>query len=247
MRYLLIAVMAILMLTSATCQKDGGECGEPSTVTVTSNSPVVEGWPLVLTTSDDISLMYHWKGPNGYDVRYDIHTTDAADQEKVAALTDNGTFTVEMRDDDGCVMSKGSTVVVVTAPPNAPCTVPNNTSTSSVVGVGGSTYNNVYFNGGSPYTVQASGGGESMNFRFQGNNGAAPRAGLYRTSGYGTSENDQVGLWITVSPHDFIAQAGQTVYVTKVNNKTVISFCNLTFTNPVGPTLPRISAKITQT
>lgn len=248
-QYILFLLLFSVIFNS--CRKSGTTsdgCLVSNTVpsiAITSNSPVVEGWPIYVSTTATMANMFHWTGPNGWDINYQYFSSNANEQQRLnASFADSGLYRVELRNSDGCVEYRGSVNVKVIPAPQPPCTLTNNTSTSSVVGVGGSTYPNIYFQSSTFYTVQASTYGESLTFYFIGN--TPPKPGVYKTAGYAPTKETEVGCWITVSPYDFINQSGQDVYVTKVNGKTQVSFCNCTFTNPLGPTKPKISAKIVQ-
>ncbi len=221
-------------------------CPAAAVVDISSNSPVIEGWPLTLTTADDFSFLYKWTGPNGWEIDYTFHSSDAYLQGKlVTTMADAGIYKVQRRYSDGCVFDEGSTTVEIIAPPPPPCSITNNSSTSNVIGVGGVTYSNLYFTGGGGiYTVQSSSGGQTITFHFNGD--AAPKPGIYKTSGYFATDEKTVGVYITASPYDFINNSGQDVYVNKVNGKTQVAFCNCTFSNPLGSTIIKISAKLTE-
>lgn len=222
------------------------DCPPASTVGITTNSPVIVGWPLTLTTADDFSFLYKWTGPNGWEIDYNYHASDAYIQGKlVTTMADGGVYKVQRRYSDGCVFDEGTTTVEIIAPPPPPCNIPNNSSISNVVGVGGVTYSNLYFyGGGGIYTVQSTAGGETITFHFNGD--TAPKPGIYKTSGYFATDEKTVGVYITASPYDFINIGGQDVYVNLVNGKTQVAFCNCNFTNPLGSTVIKISAKLTE-
>lgn len=248
-QHILLLIASIVFFSS--CEKDGTDgsgCIPASAVqqvTITSNSPVVEGWPIYLSTTATMGNMFHWTGPNGWDINYSYFSSDANSQQRLnASFADSGLYKVELRNADGCVEYKGSVNVKVIAAPQAPCTLANNTSTTTLIGVGGSTYTNIYFQSSTYYTVQAVAPGESITFYFTGN--VPPKPGIYKTAGYGPTKETEVGCWISKFPYDFINEVGQDVYVTKVNGKTIVSFCNCTFTNPISATKPKISAKIVQ-
>ena len=80
------------------------DCPPASTVGITTNSPVIVGWPLTLTTEDDFSFLYKWTGPNGWEIDYNYHASDAYIQGKlVTTMADAGIYKVQRRYSDGCV------------------------------------------------------------------------------------------------------------------------------------------------
>jgi hypothetical protein len=245
MKYRIFLLVSILFFFSS-CKKTGnGNCPDPTDITITTNSPVVLGWPIYVSSTATMSYMYHWTGPNGWDINYNFYASDAYSQQRLnATYADSGLYKLELRNSDGCVVERGTTTIKVIAAPAPPCSITNNSSTSNIIGVGGVTYTNIYFTPSTFYAVQGTGGGQSITMYFQGN--VPPKPGVYKTSGYAPTKDTEVGCWITASPYDFINQAGQDVYVNLVGGKTQISFCNCNFTNPLGSTIPKISAKITQ-
>jgi hypothetical protein len=245
MKQIILLVSIVIIFISCKKMGNGNDCGAAQQVVVTSNSPVIEGWPIYLSTTATMGDMFHWTGPNGWDINYQFYASDANSQQRAnATLADAGLYKVDLRNADGCVEYSGSVDVKVIPAPSAPCSLTNNTSTTTVVGVGGSTYTNIYFQSSTYYTVQATTPGESLTFYFIGN--VPPKPGIYKSSGYGPTNETEVGCWISKFPYDFINEPGQDVYVTRVNGKTQVAFCNCTFTNPLGSTKPKISAKIVQ-
>ena len=245
----LVVVFLVVLFSSCKKTANNNGCLPESSIrqiTITTNSPVVEGWPIYFSSTATMASMFHWSGPNGWDINYQYYASDANEQQKLnATFADSGTYKLELRNSDGCVESRGFATVKVIPAPNPPCTVANNSSTSNVVGVGGNTYTYINFSASSSYYIaQASGGGETLYFYFQGN--VPPKPGVYKTSGYSPGKETEVGCWISVFPYDFINQQGQDVYVTKVNGKTQISFCNCVFSNPLGSSVIKISARVTQ-
>jgi hypothetical protein len=229
------------------CTKEQrSNCEPPSNIEITTNSPVIEGWPLTISTTSSAGSLFRWTGP-AWEVNYAAYASDAHQQGIIATkLADAGTYKVQLRDFDGCVAYEGSTEVKIIPAPLPPCNVTKNSSTSNVIGVGGVPFTGViYFQGGGGiFTVQTTGGGQSITFNFNGDN--VPKPGIYKTSGYFALDEATCGCYITSFPYDFINTSGQDVYVNKVNGKTQVSFCSATFTNPLGSTAIKISANVTE-
>ncbi len=243
MRILLIVLSTLLLVS---CEKITND--EPcvlKNIEIVTNSPVIEGWPIYLSTIPSQTESYNWIGPKG-----NISTQGAQNSIQVlnASLSDSGIYKVGITNTFGCLAYIGTASIKVISAPLPPCTVVNNTSTSNVVGIGDETYTYVSFvnNIATAYPNIAS-SNYAMKFTFFGN--SAPKPGVYKTNGsiYNASTENEVGCYINVFPTTyFINKAGQNVYVNKVNGKLQISFCNTDFTNPVGTSAIRISAKITQ-
>lgn len=242
----MMLLSGVLFLSS--CKKENvGNCGPASNMEIATNSPVIEGWPLSLSTTATSGSLFRWIGPNAFDINYVTYSSDANLQGKlVTTLADAGTYKVQLRSADGCIEYEGSTVVEIIKPPLPACNVANNSSISNVIGVGGVSYNSIiYFHGGGGiFTVQTSAAGETITFNFNGDN--TPKPGVYKTSGYFAMDENTVGCYITNFPYDFINTSGQDVFVNKINGKTQVSFCNAIFTNPLGSAPIKISAKIVE-
>jgi hypothetical protein len=238
-----LIAMVIILVSCKKTNDPNADCGDPDTLSVVSNSPVVVGWPIEVSAGNYIGT-YDWVSPSNSPINQSgfVATNSYTYYKSAASFSDSGLYRLEVNY-EGCLEYKGSTQIKVIPPPVAPCNITSNTSTSSVVGVGGTIYTSISF-GSNGTVVQVTGNGETMNIRFYGS--AKPRQGIYKTNGYNSDTEKQVGCWITKFPYDFINQAGQDIYVNTVNGKMQISFCNCQFTNPLGSTIIRISAKITE-
>lgn len=240
----IILFAAIVLL--AACEKNEEPCVLKN-VEVTTNSPVIVGWPIYIKTRSTQTETYKWIAPNGSTISpggYDQSTFQILN----AAYSDSGNYRLEITNTFGCFEYKGNSNVKIIAPPSAPCNVPNNTSTSNVIGLGDETYISVQYsyNTFNAYPLVAS-SNRSLHFKFFGN--LPPKPGIYKTV-YNTVsiENEgEVGCWISTFPlNEYVNKASQNVYVNKVNGKLQISFCNAQFTNPIGTASIVISAKITE-
>lgn len=242
-------LILILALFFNSCKKQNKEecSGNPDPISLSSNSPVIAGWPLVLTASNyENGYSYRWKGPNGWSAETSFGNNNYEPYKITkdsVSVTDSGTYHVELIQ-DGCVIGSGSVNVQVIEPPLPPCSISNNSSTTTLGGVGGVTYSVVSHSGGINYSVYATNGSQTINFTF--NDGEEPKPGMYLVEGgYYPSEKDHVSVYIQAGFYDFFMESYYTVYVNKVNGKLQFSFCNGHFSNPVGSTPVIISAKVT--
>lgn len=248
MRFFTTFILIFALFSSNSCQKTKKEsCSTPpEPVGLSSNGPVIKGWPLVLNTVHyGTGYIYKWRGPNGWA----METTDSWENyepNKVTidstSINNSGRYFVEIIH-EGCVIEGGSVDVQIIEPPLPPCSVSNNSSTSTLGGVGGTTYTSVSHSGGIYYSVYASGGiNQTINFIFKG----TPKPGMYLVDqGYYPSESDHAAVYIQSGFYDFFMESYHTVYVNEVNGKLQFSFCNCHFNNPVGSTEIIISAKVT--
>ena len=240
-----ICMLFICFLSSCFKISDKEPC-DLKDIEVTTNSPVIEGWPIYLSARPSQTESYNWVGPKGKI------SPQGYEQNSIQVLNstyaDSGIYKLELTNTFGCLEFSRSTLIKVIPPPLAPCVVTNNSSTSTVVGVGGTNYTYVSFsnNVANAYPVVSS-SENALNFRFYGN--VTPKPGVYKTTqSINIIDNEnQVGCWIRKFPlYEFICLERQDVYVNKVNGKLQISFCNAQFTNPIGTSVIRISAKITE-
>ncbi len=238
-------ILASVFLTTLSCKKNQ-ECSDPELITLTASTPVYEGWPLYLTTQSGSEYSYTWNGPNGWHKESSYSNMNGT--EVIDSMTSEkaGRYVVELKDGK-CIVKRGIVDVAISPVPTPPCSIANNSSTTNLGGVGGVTY--TYINcgsSGSTYTVQASAGTQAITFNFDGDH--PPLPGVYKTeAGYYPSwdSKNKVAVYIGTGFQDFIIKQDYDVYVNKVNGKTVISFCNAGFSNPVGSTNIVISAKVT--
>lgn len=233
------------------CSKpSSSDCPTPSKILITTNSPVIEGWPLRLEANyQSITHLYKWSGPNGWKMDYAIYSSDAYLQGREnMIMADKGEYKLQMVTDQGCIEYEGTVTVDVIPAPDPTCNIAANTSTSSVAGVGDFNFLIRNFSASSGFfdiTGRETVPGDIMHFSFLGN--VAPLPGIYKTSGYFATGADKVGLYINSFTVDFVSDPDQTVFVKKVSNKLEITFCGLKFGNPTRPSNPiTISAKIVQ-
>jgi len=234
-------LLILCILSCFSCKKQSN-CSTSNTG-ITTNSPVVEGWPLYMSTFESVEYLYEWSGPNGFHISYEAFSTRANRQGKLeTVLADAGTYTVKMRNRDGCVEYEGSVDVEIVQAPAAPCDVPVNTSVSSVTGVGGINYLrdtllvNEYL-----YDLAVSNGLEAMIIRFT----KEPKPGVYFSSGiFSPLQDEKAAVYIISGFYEFVMEADYKVYVTETDGKLNFRFCNARFSNPVSATPIIISANI---
>ena len=248
-------LLAVCTITLVSCTKsnvssntnnngnNNNNCPTTYSTSLTSNSPVIVGWPLELTTNDDMSYLFNWAGPNGFSIDYSYYASNAGEQGiAVTSFADSGVYTVQLLTPDGCVAYEGTTDVQIVPAPSAPCNLPENSSISNVIGVGGLTYDGVTFNGNA-ISGYNSASQETLYFNFNGS--SLPTPGVYTTSGYYAMNDTTVGCYFDDFPDDFLLNNGL-VYVTSVNGKLQVSFCNCSVSNPLGGVQIYASASLTQ-
>jgi hypothetical protein len=251
-----ITTLLILIVLFTSCKKTttadevidpASNCVPPYIASISTNSPIVVGWPISISTGNNMYGSYKWFFPNGSTPQQNGFTGDVYGYYKsVASYSDSGVYRLEVKI-NGCLQDSGNTRIKIIPPPTPPCTVTNNTSTTTLIGIGGDTYvsrdftNNVV----TAYPTAGTSNG-ALNFSFWGN--MPPKPGKYKTNGSTFSAVEtEVGCWLSYFPgNQFINKVGQDVYVNIVNGKMQVSFCSCNFTNPINSTVLTISARITQ-
>jgi len=223
------------------------KCPTVQTVTINQNGPVVAGWPLRLEADvQNGKYIYKWSGPNGWSKQYDRYTSGAYVQDFEGVFpVDAGEYKLQLLNTDGCVEYDGSTLVNVTSTPL--CNTAANTSTSSIVGLGNFNFSTRTFIAGNGHYVMTGAEtvpGDYMAIVFP--SIALPQLSIYETGAQMGTEAGKVGLFISVGGSTYLANPGQPVFVTRVNNKIEIAFCSVQFENlnPANPLI--ISAKIVE-
>ena len=240
---LFILCLYIFLLS---CSKSNN-CPETPSVFINLNETAIVGWPLRLEAEvQSTGYIYKWSGPNGWEKRYDTNTSDAYVQirENMTAA-DAGEYKLQLINADGCVEHEEKTMVNVTSTPT--CNTAANTSTSSIGGLGNFNFATRTFvagNGHYAMTGRDATPGDYMAIVFP--TDIYPEPGIYKTGEQMGTEPGKVGVFIAVAANTYLANPGQPVFVTRVNNKIEIAFCWLHFENlnPANPLI--ISAKIVE-
>ncbi|TSJ47580.1 hypothetical protein [Fluviicola chungangensis] len=213
---------------------------------------VVVGWPIKLSTpADDYDQYdYHWKGPHVDLLKPETDNQPNVYVKESADFSDAGTYSVEVIDGK-CIKKRGTVQITVIDPPSEPCTVQNNYATPTIVlGVGGVTYTSIqeYTQFPPVYFIEAtSGPSTALTFTFR-NGGVQPKLGVYKSNGQSSPDGeDQEELSVTINSgfYEFVMKAGFEVYVTRVNGKLHLAFCDAEFDNPLSNDQLILSGSIT--
>jgi hypothetical protein len=252
-RYLSLLVVLSVISFSA-CKKSGENCPAKANVSVTANyTSITEGWDLNLSVNYNSLYKYVWIGPNGWTMQASGATVTRTNVQ----LQDAGMYYVKAYSTSNCEVQEGSLAITVTTVQNAPCegTLANNTCTSDVPGLSSFTFNSVNLgynttNNSSQvscYIVPPAPGNPSMTFTFTGHN--KPKPGLYKTIfGFNVFGKEDECSFYFHDPNSgkiYIASGGQNVYVTLVNGKTQICFCNTEVRDAPSGNLKTASGKLT--
>lgn len=247
-------LIVLLAICFSGCKKSGIDCPAKTSVAVTANyTSITQGWDLKLSANYNSLFKYVWTGPNGWTMQ----ATGAVVTRSNMQIQDAGTYLVKVYNSNNCEIQEGSTVITVTDVQDAPCegSLANNTCTSDIAGLPAFTFNAVYFgytglnnsSSVSCYMSPPAPGNPSMRFTFTGHN--RPRPGFYKTiygyNAFGEEDQLSMNLHDPTTGKTYITSAGYDVYVTMVNGKTQICFCNIEVRDAPSGTLKYISGKLT--
>jgi hypothetical protein len=233
------------------CKKDDVGCDEPEPLYFHFDEDVQIGWPLKMYINESVAGVLVVTFPNGESKS--LHPDDLI-KNSYYILTDSatnehsGTYKAKLSY-NGCVGKFGTNEVEVLPILTPTCTVPDNTGTSTIGGIGDKTYAHVYKGpAASYYSISGEDGVNThIRFSFQGN--TPPKPGLYTTypgSGfYPITDNPKevaVALqsWVDI----FYIKDYQNVYVNYENGNIEVTMCSAEFKNVVSTTPLFISTKL---
>lgn len=212
-------IITIGMFASLGCMKDKELNGcDPVTLSIKTNSPVAAGEALTLELEGmEDAYTYVWHGPNNFvsnDRNLYIENAD---------MFSAGRYKLHVFTDRGCVHTVTSDSVEVTGFA-AGCTQVDNTGKMSFEMAFTSVYGRI---SGSRYVVTASvNSGNTLTLEFNINHKPVP--GVYNITQSMLSDRD-VSVSFFENSATWESRKGGKVYVSTVNNRTVISFCNVSF------------------
>lgn len=218
------------------CNKssDNNSCpGTSNTTIYTNHSVIYDGATLSMSTSLPGSNpnTFQWTGPGNWTSNQQIVVRTNMQSQ------DAGVYTIKVYNFNNCLIYTGSSNIQVTPAPPPPCTVTNNTITSTPFGIvnynfpsGISTYpyqSNYYYTG-----VTAT--NDRIDISFSGSH--IPYPGIYRSVILLPAQEDYVYIVINTSTGtQYRSKGGDDLYVNNVGGKMVVTFCNFTmydFGNP---------------
>jgi hypothetical protein len=190
-------------------------------VPITSNSPLVPGATLQLNTPPgyESDVSYNWSGPNNF--QSNLQNPSIADVKTSMA----GEY--KLKTTKGICESKESTVLVEITAPNIPCNPDNNT----VVFNGNDKYSIYYVYLGKVsdnYSIEANGYGASLIIDFA--DYVTPEPGIYSIcKDCPTSFLKSNEVCVTLYHSDYSNAREGFVYISKIDGKLVVQFCDLKF------------------
>lgn len=246
----ILAVLFVLFLFIAGCEKKPA-CPNSLVLTATTLTPTV-GDDVVISAPDPgtTNVVYQWNGP-GTNLTNQSSTLDLNDIK----LSQSGIYYCNLGNTD-CNTSLGDSIVinVQLKQETPPCNITNNTVTAS--SIPGTTFGSVTKSYGGTWNTMnldasaASFGYPSYTVLFNSYNGnVEPRDGVYTTANVAVfsplQEPNEISISFIYASNYFHCRPGNKVYVSHVNGKLQVNFCNLEFASP--PFVTTCSGKITQT
>jgi hypothetical protein len=211
-----------LVLLLFSCKKD--DCSSELQTINQEEYTVVVGWPINLKTNYiSTTVTNKWSGPNNWQQT----TSEGISELKItdqSTFSDAGNYQVESYSYTNCLLQKKNIQVHIIDPPHAPCSIDMNTSHISSPFIYETTYNQVtsYISDGY-FVIKAQNGFATITFNFYGTQ--EPKPGIHQ------------GLLVEFSsdqtPYNYYRlDSNQKIFLQKINNQLVISFCNAVFYNP---------------
>ena len=236
---------AIALISFSACKKN--KCEGTKELTVSTVGDVYEGWPLEIYSESSSYDHVQITGPNGFIKVYNSGEYFSGIQTiESTTLANSGTYTVEYWGEGECLLKSGTVDVTILPAPTPPCSMPNNTGSSSIGGIGPTSYTSAFGNELSGYyhIYGSQSTYQQMNINFNGTH--RPKAGKYITSGsyYPEDGSNQCSVYLTTSYNDFFVKDNEDVYVTYEGDQLIITLCSVQFSNSVSSTDLFISAKI---
>ncbi|MFA7273104.1 MAG: hypothetical protein WC044_04510 [Crocinitomicaceae bacterium] len=249
MKKIILATLLIPFLFTS-CKKKEAECSEPETIYFNIEENVQIGWPLKMYYESPYSETIEITFPNGEIKKL---TPSEYINNSYYILTDSATaehsghYKGAIRN-GSCIQKNGVDDVQILPISNPSCTVPDNTGTSSIGGVGDETYTFVYKHStGSVNVINGEVGNAQISFAFNGT--TPPKPGLYSTyTGHGyyplTDDPKEVAVTVTKWVNAFYIKGNEKVFVNYVNGNIEVTMCSAEFTNAVSSTPLFISTKL---
>lgn len=243
-------------ISFCSCKKSSDEntCAPTVVLNITGPGTVTQGWNAVLSIAyAEPNYTYFASGPNGWSVQLSGRQVIKTNMQ----LQDAGTYFIRSYNSQNCMMQEGSHAVTVTTIQNAPCegTLTNNSSTTNFPGLSSFNYSSVTFtpditNSKSTVTGLTAApipANTYLALIFSGTN--IPKPGKYKTiyayNAAGVEDEVAVHFNDGTTNKLYLSAVGQDVYVTLVNGKTQICFCNLAVSYTISGIPYYISGKIT--
>ena len=237
-----------LILAFTGCSKDNPgivSCEKIKGATAFSNSPVTIGQKLIFGTQDvGEGGYYTWTGPNNFS------TTRAKDSVIYADLKNEGWYYLYVANQDNSCKKYDSVYVDIKLQQGtAPCSITANTTDYS--NLGGDTYTYIYKDVDRTYSqkeLYAWSSFTNITIYFHTYwRDKEPEDGIYTTYNNPLFDQSDIGynqVFITTTKSSIYwsSRTGQNVYVSHVNGKLQVKFCNITMSGYNGTSYTTVAS-----
>ena len=226
------------------CEKYSNNCTQISAARARSNSPLIVGQTLNIWTGEIDGTTYQWFGPNGFTSQY------ATESITNVQMNNGGWYylIVNSLDDNNCSKRDSVYVDVRLQQDTAPCSISTNTIMYN--NMADMSFGSVFKNIESTYSLKSlhsSSISGDVNIYFAPYwRDVEPQDGVYTS--YNSPAFDpvdpifnKVTITATTNGIYWASQPDQTVYVSHVNGKLKVSFCNLQMSGSNGSSFTTIA------
>jgi len=240
----LFFLLLSLIIIFTSCEKNTNNCPQINAARAHSNSPVTIGQTIKIWTGEIDGTTYQWFGPGGFSSQY------ATDSISNAQMYNSGWYylIVNSLDDNNCSKRDSVYVDVRLQQDTAPCSVSANTIVYN--NMADQSFSSVFKGIESTYSLKslyASSWSGDVNIYFAPYwRDYEPQDGVYTT--YNSPAFDPVDpifnkVTITSITNGiyWASWPNQTVYVSHVNGKLKVSFCNLQMSGSNGTSFTTIA------
>jgi hypothetical protein len=219
----ILPILIIPLFLSSCASQEEVKCYLPS-VTPTSNSPLIPGGNLQLTSplNEDPSYSYKWTGPNGFESNL---SNPIVNNVTLAMAGD-----YKVKKIKGICESPESITTVEISAPNIPCNPTNNTMTFGTTSLSPINFYSISSHIlGDNFTITASGSRGDLRIEFY--NSEFPSTAIYDISGACPTsflKSNEVCISLVYAGQYSTAHSGK-VYVSLVGGKLSAIFCDVVF------------------
>lgn len=224
------------------CSKQKNNCPAAITIDITVNKTVLyKSNTLLLSAPTSALNTYEWSGPGGWSSNVPIP------ERKDLQYQDAGNYSVKIFNSNKCIVYQGVKNIPVNVPPPAPCSLPDNTisSTSGAAGNFSFSYpsNVLIYPQNGAYFYYAFKGTESIAVSFSGTQ--PPETGIYTTFYLYTPPANKVFVQLIKQGVEYRSTGDDNLFHTMEGSQKKIAFCDIKmfeFNNPANSFL--LSGKI---
>lgn len=236
------AVIFVSLVLFFSCSKQKNNCPETLGIDITMNKDLFyKSNTMILSAPTSALNTYEWSGPGGW-------TSNLPVPKRVdLQYQDAGIYSVKIFNSNKCLVYQSSKNIAVNTPPPSPCSLAENTisSTTGVAGNFSFNYpaNLLVYTQNSYFYYYAFKGAESIAILFPGTQ--APETGIYTTFAGYPSQSTTAFVQLIKQGIEYRSAGGDNLYYTMEGNQKKIVCCDIRmfeFNNPANSFL--LSMKI---